>query len=34
MWLHLKCLNARLHHKHAIVDLKFDPNNMPDLDQL
>jgi hypothetical protein len=33
-WLHLPCLNARLHHKHAIVDLKFDPNNMPDLDQL
>jgi hypothetical protein len=33
-WLHLPCLNARLHHKHAIADLKFDPNNMPDLDQL
>jgi hypothetical protein len=33
-WLHLACLNARLHHKHAIADLKFDPNNMPDLDQL
>lgn len=33
-WLHLPCLNARLHHKHAIVDLKFDPDNMPDLDQL
>src|SRR5918995_5999734 len=24
-WLHLPCLNARLHHKHAIADLKFDP---------
>jgi hypothetical protein len=34
LWLHLPCLNARLHHKHAIVDLKFDPDNMPDLDSL
>ena len=33
-WAHLPCLNARLHHKHAIADLKFDPDNMPDLDQL
>ncbi len=33
-WLHLPCLNARLHHEHAIADLKFDPDNMPDLDQL
>ena len=33
-WLHLPCLNARLHHKHAIADLKFDPENMPDLDKL
>lgn len=33
-WLHLKCLNARMHHKHAIIDLKFDPDNMPDLDKL
>ena len=33
-WLHLPCLNARLHHKHAIADLKFDPDNLPDLDQL
>ena len=33
-WLHLPCLNARLHHKHAIADIKFDPDNMPDLDQL
>ena len=33
-WLHLTCLNSRLHHKHAIADLKFDPENMPDLDQL
>jgi hypothetical protein len=32
--LHLQCLNARLHHKHAIADFKFDPDNMPDLDQL
>ena len=32
--LHLQCLNARLHHKHAIADLKFDPDNMPDLDKL
>jgi hypothetical protein len=34
LWLHLPCLNARLHHKHAIVHLKFDPDNMPDLDKL
>ena len=33
-WLHLPCLNARLHHKHAIADVKFDSDNMPDLDQL
>lgn len=29
LWLHLPCLNARLHHKHAIVDPKFDPDNLP-----
>ena len=34
LWLHLPCLNARLHHKHAVLDLKFDPNNLPDLDKL
>ena len=33
-WLHLPCLNGRLHHQHAIADLRFDPDNMPDLDQL
>jgi hypothetical protein len=33
-WLHLPCLNARLHHEHAIADMKFDPNNLPDLDEL
>lgn len=33
-WLHLPCLNARMHHKHAIANLKFDPKNMPDLDKL
>ena len=33
-WLHLPCLSARMHHKHAIADLKFDPKNMPDLDTL
>ncbi|HKH29257.1 MAG TPA: DUF4259 domain-containing protein [Sphingomicrobium sp.] len=33
-WFHLPCLNARVHHKHAIADLKFDPDNMPDLDKL
>lgn len=32
--LHLSCLNSRLHHKHAIADFKFDPDNLPDLDQL
>ena len=34
MWVHLPCLNARTHHKHAVAHLKFDPNKMPDLDQL
>jgi hypothetical protein len=34
MWMHLRCLNSRLHHKHAVINLKFDPNNMPDLDKL
>ena len=34
MWLHLRCLNSRLHHRHAVINLKFDPNNMPDLDKL
>ena len=33
-WFHLPCLNARMHHKHAIANLKFDPDNMPDLDKL
>jgi hypothetical protein len=33
-WLHLPCLSARLHHKHAIANMKFDPDNMPDLDKL
>jgi hypothetical protein len=33
-WLHLPCLNAHLHHKHAIADMKFDPDDLPDLDQL
>lgn len=32
-WLH-QCLSARLHHKHAIANMKFDPDNMPDLDKL
>jgi hypothetical protein len=34
LWFHLPCLNARLHHEHAILDLKFDPNNLPDPDTL
>jgi hypothetical protein len=34
LWFHLPCFNARLHHKHMIANLKFDPNNLPDLDQL
>lgn len=33
-WLHLRCLNARMHHKHAVADIKFDLDNMPDLDKL
>lgn len=32
--VHLSCGNARLHHKHAVADFKFDPDNMPDLDKL
>ena len=27
-WMHLPCLNARMHHKSAIANLKFDPKNM------
>jgi hypothetical protein len=34
LWMHLRCLNARMHHKHAVANLKFDPDNLPDLDQL
>lgn len=34
LWFHLACLNARLHHKHAIIDLKFDPDKLPDPDEL
>lgn len=34
LWFHLPCLNARLHHNHAILDLKFDPDNLPDPDKL
>jgi Domain of unknown function (DUF4259) len=30
MWIHLSCLNSRLHHKHAVINLKFDPSNMPE----
>ena len=33
-WFHLPCMNARMHPKHAIANLKFDPKNMPDLDKL
>jgi hypothetical protein len=34
LWFHLPCLNGRLHHEHAILDLKFDPNNLPDPDEI
>jgi hypothetical protein len=34
LWFHLACLNGRLHHKHMLIDLKFDPDNLPDLDKL
>jgi hypothetical protein len=30
MWMHLNCLNSRLHHKHAVINLKFDPSTMPE----
>lgn len=33
-WAHLPCFNSRVHHKRAIADMKFDPDNMPDLDKL
>ena len=33
-WVHLQCANARMHHKHAVANFKFDPDNMPDLDKL
>ena len=32
--VHHACANARFHHKYAVADFKFDPNNMPDLDKL
>jgi uncharacterized protein DUF4259 len=32
LWLHLECLNKRLHHKHAVLNIKFDPERMPKLD--
>ena len=32
--VHLPCANARLHHKHAVADMKFDPDNMPDHSKL
>ena len=31
---HLPCLNARLHHRHAILDFKFDPDKPPNLNGL
>jgi hypothetical protein len=31
---HLPCLNARLHHKHAVLDFKFDPDKPANLDGL
>jgi hypothetical protein len=34
LWMHLRCLNSRMHHNHAIIDLKFDPDDLPDPDQL
>ena len=33
-WFHLPCFNARVHHKFAVANMKFDPNNLPDLDKL
>jgi hypothetical protein len=30
MWMHLRCLNSRLHHRHAVINLKFDPGAMPE----
>jgi hypothetical protein len=34
LWVHLPCANARMHHKFAVAHMKFDPNNMPNLDEL
>lgn len=34
LWIHLACLNARLHHSHFVIDMKFDPDRLPDLDSL
>lgn len=34
MPIHLKCLNARLHHSTAIIEFKFDPDRPIDLDDL
>ena len=33
-WFHLPCFNARVHHKFAVANMKFDTNNLPDLDKL
>ena len=33
-WFHLPCFNARVHHKFAVANMKFDPDNLPDLHQL
>lgn len=32
LWFHLACLNVRLHHRHAIIDLKFDLDKLPGID--
>ena len=33
LWLHLECLNKRLHHRHSVLNIKFDPKRMPDPDK-
>jgi len=34
LWVHLPCANARMHHKHAVANIKYDPDNLPDFSKL
>ena len=34
IYFHLVCLSSRMHPAHALHNMKFDPDNLPDLDKL